>query len=401
MKQYQLIIIALLIAAVGCMTGCEWDGPTAMWDQPYNQASAPVITEIDPDVASAGVNTITIMGENFSTDPERIKVYFDGKGVELISNTTTSVQVRRPNVIGDSITVKVINQDALEIGEFGPYQVDPVHETFGLFVPGEELSALAVDDAENVYVIARTPNTIYKVTPEGIQTAIGTSSYIVSNAKIAPDGTLLLMVNRRNVFKMNLETGEVVEWTKLSKKVSNGDFDSNGILYAGTRKSDLLVVAADGTDKQIGVYASDNILGIRVFNGYVYLLVVLDNPDEDNPETAIWRHQILDANGSLGDRELVLNWAETGEYAEAESEPLSFTFDTEGNMYIGTDNENPIFMLQADGTHNVFYKEILPTTAQKLVWGTGNYMYMIQGGETSNCLRIDTGSISGAPYYGR
>ena len=108
---------------------------------------------------------------------------------------------------------------------------------------------------------------------------------------------------------------------------------------------------------------------------------------------AIWRHQILDDQGNLGDPELVFDWASAGE-AYAESEPATFTLDTEGGIYIGSDNAAPILYYDPSTGHmDDIYKGILPSAVTKLLWGNGDYLYMIySGGPTDyNLFRIDMG----------
>jgi len=54
---------------------------------------------------------------------------------------------------------------------------------------------------------------------------------------------------------------------------------------------------------------------------------------------------------------------------------------------------------------DILYKEILPAGGYCLTWGSGDYMYMIQGedvegNEINDLIRIDMGE-EGATYYGR
>jgi len=220
--------------------------------------------------------------------------------------------------VTDSATIKVVANNGLLAAQTGPYKIYPVHGRFGTFIENNQLSIIAVDKSENVYVIQRLPRSVFKITPDGTQTIIGETSRIVSDAKIDRDGRLVLLMDYRRLGKMDLDTGEEVEMLDVGKTVSCGDFDSDGNLYVGGRRSDLIVVAPDLPKKNIGgVYARDQISCVRVFNGYVYLLVTASNPDEQTPELAIWRHQILDSTGALGDKELILDWADTGEFAAA------------------------------------------------------------------------------------
>ena len=58
-----LMVLSALLLLVA---GCEYDGPTSQWKLVEPETNPPVITEVDPSVALAGMNYITIHGENFT-----------------------------------------------------------------------------------------------------------------------------------------------------------------------------------------------------------------------------------------------------------------------------------------------------------------------------------------------
>ncbi|MFC1569963.1 hypothetical protein ACFL4L_06990, partial [bacterium] len=178
------------------------------------------------------------------------------------------------------------------------------------------------------------------------------------------------------------------------------DFDENDNFYGGGEKSDLYVLPASGGNIKSGLYKNHSFKSLRVYDGFVYFIAENVRAKEEDIAIGIWRHQIIDANGTLGDQELVMDWAnDAGDYTE--SVPNYFTFSQDGIMMVGTDNINPILMVDtSDGTLDVMYKGILSTSVEFLVWGTGNYLYQIKGGESWDVMRIDMGA-SGAPYYGR
>ena len=400
-------IWALLFTACALMilfTSCEYDVEEPGWDKPFEiQADQPEITRIEPDsVAAAGVNYITIFGKNFAGVLEDNYVYFEeikkGKVVNVVNaeivvdaSSDTSITVRRPNLISDSCIIKLNSYDALVVAKYSsPYKIDPVMERYGSFVENVQLGAIAIDSDENMYVI-QNDRLIFKVTPDGEKTNVGQAARAVYDAKISPEGKLILLINNNEIHQLDLAAGvdTTSVWIEVDKRASYGDFDSDGNFYTGGNKSDLIVVAPDGSSsKQIGVYSNDEIFCVRVYNDgyneYVYVLA-------ENAEMAIWRHEILDANGNLGVRDMILNWANAGDFAA--SEPRYFTFSDDGTMYIGTDNTNPIMILNTDGSQDILYKGILPSTAEQLVWGTGKYLYMLLGGEEWNIIRIDMGDM--------
>jgi hypothetical protein len=396
-----LIFSLLLISALILLAGCEYDVAEPLWNQPQAEAPVPEITSITPEgVAVAGANTITIEGVNFGSTRDMNDVYFDNVQAEIVTASSTEITVRRPNLVVDSCTVKVSPHEALVFATYDPYGIDPVMDYYGNFLENIELTAAVVDANENLYVFQRTaPVSVVKITPDQEREILNAEvDRAETDAVIGPDGMMVLLSNNRDMTKLNLETGEETEWLNLSKSVSYGDFDSNGNLYAGGRRSDLFVVLSDETSSQAGFWARDEILWVRVFGDYVYVLVDIATPTDELPDMSIWCHAI-DGAGAVGEAELVVNWTETGEYAE--SLPHTFVFSADGKMLVGTDYVHPIMLFDlATGAQDILYKEILPTSALKLVWGSGTNVYMILGGEVFDMVRIDMGT-AGAPYFGR
>ena len=383
----RLIVLAgVVVTASLLMTGCEYDGPTAMYHRPQEETTAPVITALDPPEAPAGVNTIAIEGAHFSDTLACNKVYVDGFPAEITSHSATRLTIRRPNRTGDSTTIQVVNTRALEIASFGPYRIDPVHWPFGHFTTGDELSAVATDGSGNVYVVQRSPRSVYRITSDGEKTTLGEAGRIVTDAVIHPSGAqLIFLMANRSIDRMDVETGEVAEYFRGAKRVSVGDFDVHGNLYAGGSRTALMVVTSALSEKDTGLYGTDEILSIRVYGGSVYVAV---RRASGTPSAGIWRHEILDAAGTVGPGVLILDWSEAGAHAGSAIQDMEFSPD--GTLLVGTDHSDPIFLLHADNSRDILYKSILPGNAVKLR-GAGRFLYMLQGGQQWNVLRIDMG----------
>ena len=286
--------------------------------------------------------------------------------------------------------VKVVSYDALLVADYGPYPVSRVHELYGNFIENLPLATLAADHDENLYVVETTSRNIVQIKPGGEKTVVGVGNGAVSDLKVSPAGQLIVLFNNREIQQVNpdavVDTASI--WVEVASRVKYGDFDSNGNFYCGTRSSDLITVkASDLSNSKLGIYARDEIFDVQVSGGYVYVLVEARSSE---PAMAIWRHPILDADGNLGSQELVLDWSQTGAYAE--STPTAFTLDAESNLYVSTDYADPVFVLYADGTQDTYYKDILPAPISQLAWGNGTYLYMIWDGDPDkNVVRVDMG----------
>jgi hypothetical protein len=202
--------------------------------------------------------------------------------------------------------------------------------------------------------------------------------------------------NNREISVVNMSTGAVARWIQLpaGKVVKFGDFDANGYFYTGGVRTDLVIVAPNLTTTNSGFYLTAEILGVRVFGGYVY--VTAKNPVGQSPSVGIWRHSIS-AGGVLGTKELVLDWDGVGEFASRTITGISRSIN--GTLYIGTDSENPLlFRDPTAGSLDYFYKGIVVPYCKQFCWGRGSYIYMINGntaaGQDWIVIRIDMGTTS-------
>lgn len=389
----------ILPVALLLFSACHYNVAEPEWDKPYTEPARPTITRIDPPVsAAAGFNSITIEGTNFSATPGKNNVYFDNVAAEVLSSSPTFIKARRPNVVSDSVVISVVSGDALVVTKYSPYCIAPVWERYGNFVENLALSAMAVDKDENLYIIQQSPRSVVKVSPSGEKTTLGEAERVVTDAMIGPNGILVLLMNNNSINQMNTTTGEQSLWVNAGKKVSTGDFDHYGNFYGAGKKTGMVFVGSDYSKKTIALYSTDEVVNIRVYDDHVYVLAILSAPDENNPQRAVWRHPIMDNAGTLGPRELVLNWENMGDFAL--STPTALTFAGDGTMFVATNNASPLLMLSPTGELDIMYKNILPVTLNSFEWGTGHFLYAVIGGQEWNVIRVDIGK-TGAPYFGR
>jgi hypothetical protein len=384
--------LTVLAALLLLLAGCEWDGPTSQWKLVEQETDSPVITDVDPSVAVAGMNYIIIHGENFTENQENVSVYISGYESEIVDFSGSLIKIRRPDRSGDSLAIRVDVFGAVNLGEWEPYTVTSVYEPFGEFLSGTALACLAVDQDENLYVVENTTtHEVYKITAAGEKTIVGHGNGTIYGAAIHTDGNLVLFANKKDIY--SVEPDSLPIYATVDKNVKIGVFDSQGILYASGNRADINIVLPDHSTRPAGLYPTDDVLCLRVVDNMLFALIGLKSTDASHPAMAVWRHQILDNQGNLGDAELVFDWASAGE-SYAESSPATFTLDSEGGIYIGSDHAAPILYFDPSTGHmDEIYKGIIPSAATKLLWGNGNYLYMVYSAGTSenNLFRIDMG----------
>jgi hypothetical protein len=425
MKVYSFLIITTFLLAVSLVVliGCKYDVAEPMWDKSAATSTAVTITSIEPtQEALPGVNTITIHGSGFTgaidtsvihnvatgkdTSIAYNGVRFNNVNAEVIEFSSTSIKVRRPNLSGDSITVNVAATQALLEVKSGLYKIDPVKTQYGSFVANVPLSTVTVDNAGNLYVVETTTRYLWKIASDGQKTQVGGATFaltrVPSDVKMGPDNKLYYLNNgfpntkEIRMVDLNLPTGVDSLWCTLNpvKNVICGDFDANGYFYTGGRRSGIVVIRPDRSQRADGYYATDTISNVRVFNGYVYIA----------DRTAIWRHSISDTS-KVGAPEQVLDLTQ-GIFASRLVKTFSFSADG-SKMYIGTDSPDPI-LIATDAMNipitpdrvDILYKGILPSYCKQFCFG--NMLYMISGNVSPavawTVYQVDVGT-TGAPYY--
>lgn len=376
-----LLLTGILMLA---MSGCEYDAPGSIWDSRPEGNPTPTISAMNPEVGVPGANELTLVGTNFSPNAGDNTVYFDNAQAEIITASSTEITVLRPAIVGDAIDVTLAIAGVVELAKFDGYEIDQVHESYGLIESSEIISSFTVDNDENI-LMAMQSRDLVKLTPDGSKTVIGNTGTLASDMKVAADGSLY--IQRRNHklmyhFTDTMETAvEFFEWTN---KMFFFDLDENGNGYAGGRNTYMGLHSADGTSSNGPEYIDFEILAVRVFNGYVYVLAMAEEGDEP---TGIYKHEITSSAGSVGERELVADLSYLGE----EPALTDIAIGDDGSIYVATEGPDPILVVNTDGSIYPFYKDILVPTAVEIEWGTGNYMYQRLGGDNYGLERIDMG----------
>lgn len=398
MKSFASIVAFLTV--VISLSGCSEKQPAALWPPAPNTVPSPQITGLNPpDTAGPGVLDIAINGENFGTSPSQLFVYFGTSLVNVTSVTPTQITLPRPTVYGDSITVKVVVQDADLEAKYPNYVVTQVAKSLGGFVPLSVTSAEASDDSGNVYVAIDNSKTIVKVTPDGtmMDYAAYSRTLTIASMRMGSDGTLYIqMAFKKDLYTIPPGGGALTKLLSFSDAMNVFDFDQNGNIYAGGSNKHLNIAHTDNSIATGPDYSGYNVIAVRVYDNYLYVLAQNTSSDSTMP-SGVFRHQITSANGDLGARELVLDWSTTGDYSASRFNDL--TFSSDGYMYIATDNANPILMVSPSGSMRPLYKGILTPTAAAITW-SGSTLYQLMGGDQIGLTSIAMGK-SGAPYFGR
>ncbi len=409
--KYSLLFLAFALI----YAACEKIPENKIWPvDTSNDKEQPVITKVYPDpssmdddsVAFAAVGYIYIEGQGFSATPEDNRVFFNGERGDVVSASPTKLKVKLPNVVGDSIKVHVSVKGALLFARYKtldyyfPFRAKSVVKSYKAIDKFIDASGLAVDKDDNVYVLTTAKKILKLTDPDStLPEEYGTSIFITTPCmRFGPDGSLYLTRGTKSIYKVPPGGGKAKRWVSAPSYVSFLDFDENQNLYAGGKGGEIDIIHPDKSKMTGATYTDYYISSLRVYDGYVYISAEYRGDDSTQIQQGIWKNKILDANGNLGANELVVNWTDL--MGKEGPNILSITFDEDGEMYIGLDKENAVYLLNKK---EYWYSEVLVPPATVLTWGNGKYLYINKHAELPDdrqILRVEL-SKKGAIYYGR
>ena len=404
MRILSLFRIILPISLV--MFSCEDPNyPENIWDEDDQGNASPSISSVEPEgSAFAGIDTLTINGQNFSENTSANLVYFNNMLGNVISATSTSLRVVTPNLVSDSVQIRVAVQGAFLFADHSSlYTLTAAVSDYGPFDQFTDIFSLDLDRDENLIVsMDGSPNAEFWIVDTNQDSAVWSGALAKgSGMKLGPTGSVYFVNYQRYLYKD--EQGTPKENTEIFKRLNGNvtdlDFDSNGNLFAGGTGSiiDVVDINDDGglTSGVTEVKNLDtlDVLSLRVFNDHLYVLTTTVSSDQ-----AIYKMQILDDSGSLGDIELVFDWSA---YTNKLSSALCFTLSEAGDLFVGSDSDDQPLTYIQNGNASGFYSSILTAPISYMAWGNSNYLYLINKTEETNRVqRVDT-RMSGADYYGR
>ena len=405
---YGVIILLTLSLISSLFVGCGDEVTSSLWDPEKVTAPNPVITQITPpDSALAGITILTIAGQNFSSNVDENFVYFDAHKVDVITASETELTLKTPNIIGDSIQIKIAVHGAENFSNIVYYILEYTAYEYGGIDHFSDAYGLAYDNEDNVYVSLGSYD-ILQITPEEEQiTYVTGAPGFFKMMKMGPGGTLYAG-RTKFIYQVPPGGGSIGQFgTKLSKSVNDFDFDPDGNIFVACKDA-IYCVKPDGTNSLSLDCPSYNLKSLRVYNGYVYVAGEYSGTDANETKKGVWRNKITSSTGDLDVLELAFNWSDfAGEFG---ANILSLTFDIDGGMYIGADAEAAITIIfpNADGNYvngetKTLYPEVLKPESTALCWDNGNYLFVNRKGpldEDKRLIRV-TMPKKGAPYYGR
>jgi hypothetical protein len=362
-----LLGFATLLVFVGA---CDSGPGESLFDPNRESLPDPVIADVQPPgSALAGVDLLTITGQNFSNELEDNFVYFGGIRGEVLDGSATSLTVLPPNDPREDAEIKMSVLGAENFSNSIAYQLDAAAEEFGDIAGFEEPFGLTSDEAGNLYASMFSSGVsigIIRFAPDGARSTYVQSTFKWDDMSFGPDGMLYAIRGVRAIFRFS-EGSAQETWAVIpdnSVKLRAVAFDGSGNLWAGGPNANLYRVAPD---KSITEYPFEgDVTGLTVFGDALYATAT------QNDVSSVWRF-VFNADGGVG---------VGSEYANISgpfgSEALSIVAATSGELFVGTDGTDPLILVGTDQSTEVFYLDILRPVAISLAWGPDPTLYMNQ-----------------------
>ena len=387
-----LFTCGLAVGLMTILTGCDTSADDSLFDPDLSAAPDPQITDVSPsvdEVVLAGIDVVTIMGENFSATAAENLVYFDEVRAEVLEASPTQLRVRAPNLPSPDLEIRVAVLGAENFSNGVNYRLVPAVEQFGGITMTEEPTGLGSDDAGNAYVSLfdeGDPVGIKRITPEGERSDYFATTFPWSDLAIGPDGALYGVRGVQALFRLP-EGGSQEVWQVVTGSARLGSlaFGPDGVLWSGSREGNVYRVAADGGSFEEFVLPG-TIQDLVVFDGALYVAVT-----REGEGSRVLRLPI-DSNGDLGEEETYLDVA-----TAFEAEALALAFAQDGTLFVGTnsgglaevDERNPVVVVAPGGTAEILYPGVLgPEEAatsvriRSFAWGPDTGLYAIRRFET-------------------
>jgi hypothetical protein len=408
------LLLGLLISSFGCTSNPEAPQYVPIAD-PGNQ---PIVTSVTTIPAGlpyilGGVTTIAINGTNLVTDSNKIQVFLGNVQMTNCTYTPTQITFVAPNIIKDSIIVRVLVAGAVKFSDAKYVSIRSAMTLLTAIDTSKQVAnAITFDRSGNLYVSVVTSagvsDGLYKVVPGGSasQYALrGTEAYF-SGLKCKGDSVYAARRANRLVSR-NSSTGAMTIFTAsfpaaaFPTNIEDMDYDQNKLLWAGgnTANGGLISVDSQKNVKQYTFPFGGIIHSVRVYSGSVYCSV-----EAGDGTKGVYKIPINN-DGTLGTATKYFDLSAT--VGNTFNIAYGITFDSQGNLYVGTDAAAGIYVVAPDQSIQPLYNGLLGPNCKYLAWGNDSYLYVVRALSTplntspTGIFKVDMLGKLSAPYYGR
>ncbi len=410
-KIFYKISEVLLILSLIFIYSCNQDPAPSLIDYQLETNPTPVINSIDPPgSALAGVSILIVKGSNFSSDPSKNYIYFNGAKATVLTATSTELTVKAPKVVADTVIVKLTTYKSENFSNIFKYKLLTAQEEYFKFDPNNFQTPYAfIVNSNNEMLVslfsnATNPFGIKKVSAD--RTAL--LDYIpMGNAqkwdclKFGPGNQLYGSRTVNAIWKLDQGVAPASPWTNAAGSLNKDiEFDMNNNIWAVGTANRIYQFTQTPTNKFFAVTGTYR--SVRVFNNELYVAGFRGQSE------GVWKYPIL-PNGDIDVAAEELYFDLSGNYPG--TQVFAITFAADGDLLLGTNRDpDPIIVVHPNKTSEVLYPGVIP--ASKVIFmywpagstsfyftreaksdGTGKLVY------SQSIIRVEMQKL-GAQYYG-
>lgn len=406
----------IFLVAIGCSTPSS----DSAFDPNFDEGVPAVITSVTPAVGSfAGFETVTLDGSEFGTDAAAVTVWFNNIKAQVVSVTPTRIVVNTPNMVTDSIRIKVAKANVVAFSNPVPYKLESLFIDATTLPTNTTALGAGIDLAGNLYIstlASGIPSGVGKYSSAGVinGTYVPVQGWAYRVVKVGPDGGLYMLRVAGGVpvvYRSGPAGGATTNWGSGVGRAEDFDFDQNNFMWvvganetnSALNQSIVRVQDNGATRSYVRTPFVANGHSVKVYNNFLYV----GGTRAGAP--FIWRFPINPDN-TLGAEEEVLN---LGTSYAADVIPRSIAFATDGTMFVslsGTnfdqlpDGRQPLLAVTSTGEVREYYPGVIPGIIVKMHWIPGTQRVLMTllprvTGQTQRLISINF-QKNGAPFYG-
>lgn len=377
-----------LAALVLVFAACDSGEGSSLYDPDAQTGPTPVISAVSPEgVVLAGVDAITIQGQNFAEDPaDNVVVFDDASGNaapgEVLSASPTQLEVLTPNLPNPALRVRVAVIGSQDYSNAVDLPLTPAFESFGDIGTTEVPYGIAADPDGTLYVSLEREGTsvgIIEIAPDGTRSPFFASTF--PWAALARSSDALYGVRRvRAVFSLPEGGSQTVlsAFQPASLLLSTIAASADGAIYVGGNAPSLYWVDADGTAAQADF--PTNIRALAVAGGTLYAVGAGAAGSGDQVYAVA-----LAGDGTPGAPEILATLPAVG---------TALAVAADGTLFAALDRvADPIVTVAPGGQVEVLYPDVLAGPITSLAYGAGTQLYATReaaDGEAADILRVET-----------
>ncbi len=406
--KHSLLILALgLAVTVGTFSGCTKKPDPSLFDPNWQSLPAPTIASLaPPGSALAGVTVVTVTGTNFSSTLTNNIVYFGSAPGTVLTASATSLTVRAPLVVSDSVQVSVAVLGSQYLSNYVAYSLKSAVSRLSVPSKGEDPNGITCDASGNVYVslvdsASGSGLGLWKLTPEQIgvkrdtanahlySTTAGVTKW--TGLKMGPAGVLYAARNLQALYRIPAGGGAGAVWVLFpgGVKIYDFDFDANHNVWAGGANSNIYRITPAGAIKAFPFVGTCR--AFRVYNGSLYVGAKTDSLE------SVWQFPIVSSD-SLGTPTKYVDFS--AKYVPNGPGVQCITFSSDGDLYIGTDAPEGIIVVHQGGSSEPLYPGIIFPEPVACTWGLGPNLIVSRLGTIPHSMLVINTLKTSAPYYG-